>query len=225
MDPAKEEPALERSGDVLKDGEGGQGNVVEALAPVETSAPEPRDATQLMHDFNNVLTVIVGGLRVLEGENDGARRSLVIEGMRETLKRAAEDFHLPTLAAALATPRVQPRRREGRVLVVEDGGGVASMACRMLDRLGYSALHVGSAEAALDVLSKDTSFTLVFSDVFMPGITGIELADTIKERWPELPVLLTSGFSGEDYRGKHAMLAKPYSLEDLAQTLERVIAD
>ena len=166
------------------------------------------------HAFNNIITVLISGLRVLEGEGDAARRALIIESMRKTLEKAGIDAKRGDVSASVSA---QPGRR---ILVVEDGDAVAGVACGMLEKLQCKPLRVGSAEAALDVLQREQDFALVFSDVFLPGMTGIELAEKIERTWPALPVLLTSGFSGRDLSPPQPLLPKPYGLEELAQAID-----
>jgi CheY-like chemotaxis protein len=67
---------------------------------------------------------------------------------------------------------------------------------------------------------------VVFSDVVMPGMDGVELGRRLRERWPDLPVVLTSGYShvlAEDARHGFPLLHKPYSVEDLSRVLRHAI--
>jgi CheY-like chemotaxis protein len=132
-----------------------------------------------------------------------------------------------------AKPVVAPTRpdegpeapADGRrnVLLVEDNTGVGEFARQMLDDLGYAATWAPNAEAALDLLDEDASrFDVVFSDVIMPGMNGVELGKEIRRRWPDLPVVLTSGYSDVLANGgaQHfELLHKPYSAEGLSRAL------
>ena len=70
------------------------------------------------------------------------------------------------------------------------------MPADALAELGYATTLVGNATHALEELAADADrFDVVFSDVVMPGMTGIELAQEIRRRYPDLPVVLTSGYS------------------------------
>jgi DNA-binding NtrC family response regulator len=84
-----------------------------------------------------------------------------------------------------------------------------------------------SASAALTALEKDEfAFDLVFSDVIMPGMNGVELAVIIRDKYPGLPVVLTSGYSHVLAENAHAgfeLVQKPYSVELLSRTLRKVI--
>ena len=115
--------------------------------------------------------------------------------------------------------------KPGRVLIVEDNRAVGEFALESLSERGYQATLAGDAAAALASLEKDpTGFDIVFSDVVMPGQNGIELAKTIAERWPSLPVVLTSGYShilAEEGSQGFELVQKPYLIETVDQTLRR----
>jgi PAS domain S-box-containing protein len=117
--------------------------------------------------------------------------------------------------------------RGHRVLVVEDNKDVGDFSTELLRDLGYSVEWVMSASAALTALEKDEfAFDLVFSDVIMPGMNGVELAVIIRDKYPGLPVVLTSGYSHVLAENAHAgfeLVQKPYSVELLSRTLLKVI--
>ncbi|MES2120324.1 MAG: PAS domain S-box protein [Pseudomonadota bacterium] len=113
----------------------------------------------------------------------------------------------------------------GRVLVVEDDPLVAELAAGMMGELGFEAVVTHSAKEALERLSADQRPTMIFTDVVMPGgISGIELARKVRERFPELPILLTTGYS-EQVTGSHGfpVLQKPYELESLAVSVSKLL--
>jgi PAS domain S-box-containing protein len=111
-----------------------------------------------------------------------------------------------------------------RVLIVEDNEDVGSFATRLLEDLGYEPKWAKSAEQALDMLDEGAAFDVIFSDVVMPGMGGIELARRLRDRHPELPVVLTSGYSNvlaEEGRHGFELLHKPYAAEELSKVLWR----
>jgi two-component system, NtrC family, sensor kinase len=112
------------------------------------------------------------------------------------------------------------------VLVVEDNLEVGKFAADALTQLGYTAILVGNAIHALEELNADPArFDVVFTDVVMPGMSGIELAQEIRRLRPDLPVVLTSGYSQVlAQQGSHGfeLLQKPYSIEQLSRMLHRV---
>jgi PAS domain S-box-containing protein len=113
-----------------------------------------------------------------------------------------------------------------RVLVVEDNVDVGVFSTQLLTDLGYETTWASGAEDALALLAENAEgFDVVFSDVVMPGLNGVELGRIIRQRWPTLPVLLTSGYShvlAEDGRHGFEILRKPYAVEDLSRILRKV---
>ena len=98
------------------------------------------------------------------------------------------------------------------VLLVEDNGHVREFAQSLLEDLGYRVIPAATGEEALERLAA-TSVDLLFSDVVMPGISGVELAQIARGGSPDLPVLLASGYSEEIVAGAGAafeFVRKPY---------------
>ncbi|WP_294074102.1 PAS domain-containing sensor histidine kinase [Sphingomonas sp.] len=113
----------------------------------------------------------------------------------------------------------------GRVLIVEDDMIVAELAAGMLDELGFEPTIVHSAKEALDRLASGEKPKLIFSDIIMPGgISGLELARKVRARFPELPILLTTGYS-EQASGTHGfpVLQKPYEFDSLSDALQDLL--
>jgi two-component system NtrC family sensor kinase len=115
----------------------------------------------------------------------------------------------------------------GSVLVVEDNTEVADIATALLNELGYQVTRVASAPTALEVLRSGETFDLVFSDVVMPGgMNGVELAQRIREDYPDLPVVLTTGYyNAVDKplpRGV-PVLRKPYDIAEMRKSLQTAI--
>lgn len=111
-----------------------------------------------------------------------------------------------------------------RILVVEDNEDVGSFAMQTLRELGYETVLVTSGTAALAELDGERSYDVVFSDVMMPGISGIELGQEVRRLYPDLPVILTSGYSHVlALDGNHGfqLLHKPYSIDQLSKILSR----
>src|SRR3954469_14911936 len=136
---------------------------------------------------------------------------------------------VPTDSVAAAATGSEPaaRGRGYRVLVVEDNDDVGQFSTELLEDLGYTVRRVASADAALAILAEDEfSADLVFSDVIMPGMNGVELAGIIRERYPGLPVVLTSGYSNVLAENAHRgfeLIQKPYSVELLSRSLRKAI--
>lgn len=127
---------------------------------------------------------------------------------------------------AMTEPAPAPTNVRGvRILVVEDNSEVGAFASQALQELGYETTWSPSGEAALEELStQDGAFDVVFSDVVMPGIGGIELAQMVKKTYPGLPVILTSGYShvmAQNGTSGFELLHKPYSVEELSRVLTK----
>jgi PAS domain S-box-containing protein len=130
----------------------------------------------------------------------------------------------------VADIRVEAMSGRGhRVLVVEDNVEVGQFSTELLKDLGYAVKWAVNAREALAVLAEDElAFDLVFSDVIMPGMNGVELATVIRERYPGLPVVLTSGYSSVLADNAHRgfeLIQKPYSVEALSRTLRKAISE
>ncbi|MEJ8629878.1 response regulator [Sphingomonas sp. I4] len=112
------------------------------------------------------------------------------------------------------------------VLVVEDNIEVGQFAVEALRTLGCRTVIATNAAAALEELKVGAErFDLVFSDVMMPGQSGIEFAHDITALYPELRILLTSGYSqviADEGSHGFALLRKPYTLAELAQQMNRL---
>jgi signal transduction histidine kinase len=136
----------------------------------------------------------------------------------------APDDRAATVVLADAPP-INGRGRQ--VLVVEDNDEVATLEVDMLDALGFAVTRVSGAAEALAALSNGLRFDLVLSDIVMPGgANGIELANQIKRRRPDTPVLLTTGYSealGSAADIGFRVLRKPYSLNSLETILKSIL--
>jgi PAS domain S-box-containing protein len=109
-------------------------------------------------------------------------------------------IYLPSSAekkvAARETARERAKPPRPTVLVVDDSAEVAQVTSSLFEHLGYETVYRDSAEAALKLLEDGKKFDLVFSDIVMPGtIDGVGLASEIRSRYPDLQVILTTGYS------------------------------
>jgi CheY-like chemotaxis protein len=114
------------------------------------------------------------------------------------------------------------------VLVVDDNEEVGRFSAELLEDLGYLVRRVTNAREALALLAENEfAVDLVFSDVIMPGMNGVELAILLRERYPGLPVVLTSGYSNVLAENAHSgfeLIQKPYSVELLSRILRKSLA-
>jgi two-component system NtrC family sensor kinase len=118
--------------------------------------------------------------------------------------------------------------RTRTVLLVEDNTNLAATAQMLLERLGYQVKQATTARQAMDILFAGQPVDLVFSDIVMPGeMNGIELAKVIRDRIPDLPVVLTTGFTSaaEDaFALGFTLLQKPYPMEVLERALHEALS-
>ncbi len=115
----------------------------------------------------------------------------------------------------------------GKILVVEDDDAVRAIVQAMLEDIGYETEMAATGAEAVNMLSNGVHYDLVFSDVIMPGgMTGVDLAQIIAQRWPEIPVLLTSGYPRDAVKSKVAVhiLPKPYQQHELASEIGNAMA-
>lgn len=116
-----------------------------------------------------------------------------------------------------------------KILLVEDNHQVRDFAHQVLEDLQCAVVEAANVEEALQRLGEcdpEAPFDLVFSDVVMPGQTGIELADQIKETRPDLPVLLATGYSSKlasEMPPDVAFVRKPYRPETVAAAFSRLL--
>ncbi|WP_196262769.1 response regulator [Microvirga terrestris] len=115
-----------------------------------------------------------------------------------------------------------------RILVVEDNSQVAESAMALLREQGYQVEHCASAPDALKFLERDARFDVIFSDLVMPrGMDGLDLARIARERWPDIPILLATGYSGSVERAAREgfpSLSKPYHPAELERELRRLLS-
>ena len=143
------------------------------------------------------------------------------------LPRSPESPQINTTDAVAARAPTAPGNGKS-ILVVEDDDHVAALAVDMIAQLGYVPMRVASADAALGALADGRVVDLVFSDVVMPGcMNGVDLAEAIKKRRPDVSVVLTSGYSGAARVKADAMnidiLPKPYRLAKLGEVLSNAL--
>jgi CheY-like chemotaxis protein/anti-sigma regulatory factor (Ser/Thr protein kinase) len=111
------------------------------------------------------------------------------------------------------------------VVAVDDDRLVLTNTIAMLDDLGHTGIAALSGKEALDILRRHGPVDVVITDYAMPHMTGLQLAEAIKKEWPELPVIIATGFAEmePDVEWSQPRLAKPFSEAELVQELERIV--
>ncbi len=148
-------------------------------------------------------------------------------------KGTAVRLHLPRARGGRSNAETRPPELDAppgqgeTILVVDDEPELVEAAVTSLDALGYRTLTATGGREALEVLEREPSVRLLFSDVIMPGMDGYQLALNASERHPGLRILLTSGFTRRRERYANGdpetaaeltrtLLHKPYSIPELA---------
>jgi PAS domain S-box-containing protein len=112
----------------------------------------------------------------------------------------------------------------GNVLLIEDNPDVANASAGFLEQLGYSVLWASDAETALKEVERD-GIDLIVSDIVMPGsIDGLRLARIIRDKHPDLPILLTTGYSDAALKvgSEFPILNKPYLIHELSGAIAKL---
>jgi signal transduction histidine kinase/ActR/RegA family two-component response regulator len=134
------------------------------------------------------------------------------------LPRAAE-----APAAAPAPAEAREESDEGRILLVEDNRDVAQVTETMLASAGYTVKWAHGPQAALDLIEKDEPFDAVLSDIVMEGgLSGLDLAERLREGRPDLPVVLMTGYSEALATGASSgwrVLSKPFREAEMVAAL------
>jgi PAS domain S-box-containing protein len=144
--------------------------------------------------------------------------------------------YLPLLASPPNAAAADPQARklatglgEGEaILVVDDDPVLRSVAARMLSDLGYRTTEASDGFEALDLLERaDGKYDLLFTDVVMPRMGGIELSQRARQRWPDLLVVTCSGHNlapaNKTTMIADATLAKPFNMSSLGQIVREVL--
>jgi CheY-like chemotaxis protein len=131
---------------------------------------------------------------------------------------------VPAAPAATATAAAGVNR-VARILVVDDDPLIAMSTADMLEDLGYAVIEADSGKRALEIIAGGQAIDLMMTDQAMPGMTGIQLAELVRSKRPELPVLLATGYTDLP-AGKMAnlpRLSKPYQQAQLQAEIEKLL--
>jgi CheY-like chemotaxis protein len=107
------------------------------------------------------------------------------------------------------------------ILVVEDEFMIRADTAEVLTEEGLEVIEASDAEEALDVLATRRDVTVLFTDVNLPGMDGLQLARLVRRRWPGISVIVTSGRVGAD-EVPGLFIGKPYRPQTVAETVRNL---
>jgi DNA-binding NtrC family response regulator len=114
------------------------------------------------------------------------------------------------------------------VLVVEDDPMLRLMAVGMVEDAGFEAIATGNADEAIRILESRKDIRIVFTDIDLPGsMDGMKLAACVRDRWPPVEIILTSGhFAPKDVAlpARGLFFAKPYDPHAVSNAMRRMSA-
>ena len=115
-----------------------------------------------------------------------------------------------------------------RILIAEDDAAVRRFVARALSHRGHDVTAVEDGLAALEALEA-TGFDLLLTDIVMPGLDGIELAQKATDKCPDLKVMFITGFAGVALNNQvqktnnAKVLSKPFHLNDLVEQVDQIL--
>jgi CheY-like chemotaxis protein len=167
------------------------------------------------------------GLSMVHGFVEQMGGRLILRSQKGT--GTAAELWLPvaeTSARPVAAMQAIPGglHRPLTVLAVDDDALVLMNAVGMLEDLGHTVFEAYSGTEALEILRREDSIDLVVTDQAMPKMTGTELAKVIRSQWPDIPVLLATGYAELTSRDDIGLprLSKPYLQRDLTDAILRL---
>lgn len=212
--------------------------------------PETERATEratVAHQLNNALAIILGNAQVALLESQGSPK--VAESLREIL--AAGQRARDLIRKVLTLPPPAPGHQSGthqlildqlrtaaslrpagtRILYIDDEEALVVLAMRHLKRFGYEVIGATTAAEALELFRRDPrGFSVVMTDLNMPGMSGLTLAKEVLAVRPDVPVIVASGFVSDELRSQAAaagvrhVVYKPSTIEELAEVVHQILA-
>jgi signal transduction histidine kinase len=156
-----------------------------------------------------------GALRLESAPSSGTNATLWLPVATET-----------SLPSGRAPDAVTQASARSRILFVDDDLLIAGSTVDLLEDLGHQVVEVHSGTEALRLLEEGLAADLLITDHAMPGMTGIELAREVRRRYPQLPILLATGFA--ELEGIDVVdvprLAKPYTQAQLSTEIARLLS-
>lgn len=169
-----------------------------------------------------------GSVDVDSAEGGGTLFALLFAQVSAPVEGASVMFSTPACSTSVITPRdrVAVSKDAPLILLVDDEPGVLRAAQRGIVAAGMRVVTASSAGAALDLLDDYDDIAVMITDQTMPGMTGLTLAEHVRTLRPQLPIILSTGYTGrvtpERLRDANieTVLDKPYSLTQLTDAVQ-----
>jgi PAS domain S-box-containing protein len=131
---------------------------------------------------------------------------------------------------ARPTLRIEPHKGSGTILLVEDEDALRALTAGLLAQIGYTVLETSNGAQALEIgREQGESIDLLLTDVVLPGMSGIELAENLSKSFPDIKILFMSGYTHYATGGRRALdpgaflLQKPFSPDELRSKVREVL--
>ncbi|MBI1301695.1 MAG: response regulator [Alphaproteobacteria bacterium] len=117
------------------------------------------------------------------------------------------------------------------ILIAEDDEAMLNFLVLVLERAGHTVTATNNGKTALEALNTEKHYDLLLTDIVMPGLDGVELAQKANEKRPEIKIMFITGFAGmamkhmpknSDEEAK--LLSKPFHLNDLVEKVDALLA-
>jgi signal transduction histidine kinase/ActR/RegA family two-component response regulator len=163
-----------------------------------------------------------GHVRIDSASGEGTRARIYLPGHAPLPSPAAQDQ--PPTGTEFDSPCAAHR---GKTLVVEDQEEVRSQIVGTLAEMGCNTIEAGDGTAGLKIIESGEPLDLLISDVGLPGLGGLQLADAARAAHPDLPILLITGYAGKSAETLQLapnmeLLRKPFTLDELAERVQAI---
>lgn len=193
----------------------------QAFEPFFTTKPEGKGTGLGLATAYGFVKGSGGHIYIESSPNNGTTIHIFLPRSFKEVAASLPEVFVPTSTGGMET-----------ILFVEDNPPLRSVTGMMLEHLGYRVLKAGDAKEALAILEKDEGIDVLFTDIDMPGgMNGIELAEKAKSIYPDLTILIASGYDDWDGSAEATatvqdfpFLSKPYTAQEADATIKKLLS-